>query len=66
MSDDDDYEHPVAVPLSWTVVGAFMIAINVEDAFVGDWVSAAVAFCGLFLAGMGGVDLFKRWRRSQV
>jgi len=63
---DDDYEHPIAVPLMWLVVGTVMTAVNVEDALLGDWLSAAAGFGGLLITGMGGFDLFKRWRRSRA
>ena len=62
----DDYEHPAAVPLAWTAVGAVMVLINAGEAFGGDWVSVAIVLCGLFMGFVGGRDLLKRWRRARA
>ena len=62
---DEDYQHPAALPLCWVAVGVVMVLINIKDAFGADWVSISVALAGVFIAGVGGLDLFKRWGRRR-
>ena len=62
----EDYEHPAAVPLAWTAVGAVMVLINAGAAIGGDWMSVAIVLCGLFMGFVGGRDLVRRWRRGRA